>query len=241
VARPAWVYAAALAVAVGVALLAVPSTRAALVSFIQIGVVRLQVGPTATPTPAPATGTPPARPTDRPTVVAAPSATPRPTATPLGSVLDLAGETTLAEARAQVSYPVPLPSYPADLGAPDRVFVQDLDGQSLVLVWTDPADPNQAALALFVLTAPYSADKLIYAYGKDNPQVVHTLVDDQLAVWTTGPYVLHTQNGRLEEYRLIAGHVLVWADSAATYRLETTLPLDEAVRIAESLEPWESP
>jgi hypothetical protein len=37
--------------------------------------------------------------------------------------------------------------------------------------------------------------------------------------------------------RLINGHVLIWAGLDVTYRLETDLSLEEAVKIAESLEP----
>jgi hypothetical protein len=36
--------------------------------------------------------------------------------------------------------------------------------------------------------------------------------------------------------RLIDGHVLIWTDGVTTYRLETALDLEEAVRVAESLE-----
>jgi hypothetical protein len=36
--------------------------------------------------------------------------------------------------------------------------------------------------------------------------------------------------------RLIDGNVLIWENNQITYRLETNLELDEAVRIAESLQ-----
>lgn len=226
---PAWGYAVALAVALAALLLAVPSTRAGLLEFIQIGVVRLQFGPTATPKAVFSPTATPAR-TPRPTLTRVPSAT------PLGSVLDLAGETTLAEARAQVSFQIPLPSYPADLGAPDRVFVQDLDGAAVVLVWLDPDDPARVRLTLHVLSAPALPEKLIYAVMKDSPPgLIVTEVDGHPAVWTTGPYVLHTRGGGLDEYRLIEGQVLIWSAGPLTYRLETDLSLAEAQLIAASL------
>jgi hypothetical protein len=34
---------------------------------------------------------------------------------------------------------------------------------------------------------------------------------------------------------LIEGHVLIWKEGDITYRLETDLPVEEAVKIAESL------
>ena len=236
------VYAVALVVVLLLTLLAVPSTRAGLLQFIQIGVVRLQLGPTATPTPTatvPATATPAAA--TRTPVTTRPSAipvtrTPRPSATPLTSVLDLAGATTLAEARAAVNFAIPLPAYPADLGAPTDVFVQDLEGQAVILVWRDPADPTHVRLTLHLLSAPSMVEKLIFSvYKEDPPNVIFTDVGGHTAVWTTGPYVLHTQTGLLHEYRLIEGHVLIWNDGRLTYRLETDLALDEAQRIAASL------
>jgi len=37
--------------------------------------------------------------------------------------------------------------------------------------------------------------------------------------------------------RLVNGHVLIWENGEVTYRLETDLSMEEAVKIAESLEP----
>jgi hypothetical protein len=36
--------------------------------------------------------------------------------------------------------------------------------------------------------------------------------------------------------RLIDGHVLIWEEDGITYRLETGVTLEEAVKIAESLQ-----
>jgi hypothetical protein len=80
------------------------------------------------------------------------------------------------------------------------------------------------------------AEKLLHDVVKQQPPEVETTdVNGRIAVWTTGPYVLMTQLGWLVEFRLVEGHVLIWADGPLTYRLETDLSLDEAVRIAESL------
>jgi len=62
-------------------------------------------------------------------------------------------------------------------------------------------------------------------------------INGQQAIWAVGPYPLMMSNGRLRVERLIDGHVLIWADDDLTYRLETDLSLDEAIKIAESLEP----
>lgn len=233
--RLAW--AAVVLVIVVASLLAVPQVRAGLLDALRIGAVRiLLTDPTATPTSTPApsltattaavrpgTATP-----DTPRTLSPPATSPA-TPTPLTSVLDLAGETTLAEAQAQVDLPIRLPAYPPDLGAPDRVFLQDMEGPALFLVWLEPEQPEQVRLTLHELGPGTFV-------SKGPPAIVEeTTVSGQRAVWTTGPYYVKSRGGDYENKRLIEGHVLIWTDGQITYRLETDLTLDEAVRIAESL------
>ncbi len=202
-------------------LLAVPQVRAALLEFLQVGAVRIfLVEPTPTPTPATIIPETPA------------TATPRPSPTPISSLLDLAGETTLAEAQAQVDFPIRLPAYPTDLGPPDWVFLQDLGGPMVVLVWAKPDQPDQVGLSLHLLGSGVFM-------GKGPPVTLQeTTVNSQQAYWTEGPYLVQIERGNqyLEDMRrLIEGHVLIWTEGEITYRLETDLPLEEAVKIGESL------
>lgn len=226
--RLAWAIALALLILGG--LLAVPDVRAGLLEFLQLGAVRIRLiepAPTVTPTAGPTrTGTPsPA------------TATPIPTATSLASLLDLAGQTTLAEARSLVDFPIRLPAYPADLGPPDRVFVQDFGAPLVVLVWLDPDDPDQVQLSLHEFGPDSFAAEKSPAAEKSQPVVIQTTtVNGEPALWTEGPHLLRLKNGDHELRRLIEGHVLIWVEEEITYRLETDLPLEEAVRIAESLE-----
>jgi hypothetical protein len=234
--RLAWAVIAVLLILGG--LLAVPQVRAAVVQFLQIGAIRIfLVEPTPTMTPTtvtspgplpPMLATPISTPTEEP-----PTATPRPTPTPLSSVLDLAGETTLAEAQAQVDFPIRLPTYPPDLGPPDRVFLQDLGGPVMVLVWLDPGQPDRVRLSLHQLGPGTFGQKL------QPPVIQETTVHGQPALWTEGPYLLQFQRGGQVVYEgqlLVTGHVLVWVEEDITYRLETNLSLAEAVQIAESLQ-----
>jgi hypothetical protein len=238
--RLAWVLAIALIVLAS--LLAVPTVRAQILEFLQIGVIRIfLVESTPTPTSLPPTSTTvqsavgiPTLPRPKPTT--SPTSSPRPILTPVASVTDLAGETTLEAALQQADFPVMLPAYPPDLGAPDRVFLQDLSGQVLVLVWLDPADPDNVRLSLHQYVGRDNLTGLKY-----NPPVVRsTFVNGQQAVWATGPYFLELRNGQSQMVRLIEGHVLIWADDGVTYRIETDMSLEEAIRIAESLKPFES-
>lgn len=220
--RVAWVTLVILLILGG--LLAVPQVRAALVEYLQIGAVRIfLVEPTLTPTPTPAAASLEERPV---------TATPRPSPTPLASVLDLVGETTLGEAEKRASFTVRLPSYPPNLGQPDRIFFQELGGPVVILVWLDDAQPGRIRLSLHELGPGTFAEK-------GNPGVVQeTKVNGQRAIWAEGPYVLQFRKGGRVDYdlrRLVEGRVLIWAEGNITYRLETDLPLKEAVRVAESL------
>jgi hypothetical protein len=190
-------------------LLAVPRIRAAMVELLNLGAIRILLGePTPTPASTPAGVAP----------------------TTLPSLLDLAGETTLAEARAQAGFPLRVPTYPPNLGPPDRVFLQRLCGPVVVLVWLDREQPERVNLSLHQLGVDTFGEKV------QPPVVEETTVGGQLALWTEGPYLLQVWNGDAVLRRLVEGHVLVWVEDEITYRLETDLNLEEAIRIAESLQ-----
>lgn len=205
-------------------LMLIPPVRAAVLEFIQIGVVRIFPRPTETPIESPRTAAPE-------TIVPS-TATPNATDDLLPLLNQLAGETTLAEAQAKVKYQILLPAYPSDLGTPDLIFVQDADGAMTVLVWLDPNDSRTVLMSLhFIPEGSWAIDK---GFPVD---VWETQVNGQRAYWGEGPYPLRMYNGDLEFTRLIEGHVLIWAADVVTYRLETDLPLLEAIKVAESLQP----
>lgn len=223
--RLAWLALAALVVVAS--LLAVPQARAAVSRWIRIGAVRIFLGgPTATGTSSPVTATPTGGVQPSPTEI---PATPVPASSlELG---DLAGETTLSEARRQAGMEIRLPTYPADLGPPERVFLQDQGGSVVILVWVSPDDAERARLVLQELASE--------SWGVRKMQlesVATTSVSGTPAVWATGPYLMVYRNGELVERRLVEGHTLIWEEGSVTYRLETDLDLREAVRIGESLE-----
>ena len=198
-------------------ILAVPPVRAAVLAWIRVGAVRIflvQPTPLPAPTALPGTLTPPPAPT--------------PTPTPLASVLDLSGETSLEAASTLAGFDVRLP---AGLGPPDRVFFQDLGGPLVILVWLEPERPGQVRLALFET----NTEGVIFQ--KVTPRkIADTSVNGQPAVWVDGPYMLITGSGDATITRLVyTGHTLVWTTAGRTYRLETALPLEEALKIAEEI------
>jgi hypothetical protein len=206
-------------------LMLIPPTRAAILEFIQIGVVRIfRAEPTPIPTVAP-----------EPQSNAVPAtATPRATLQPLIPLLEsLAGEMTVEEAQKRVDYPILLPAYPSDLGRPDRIFVQNAEGWMTILVWLDPQQPDEILLSLhFIPTGSWAVTKM-------GPKIIQeTTVHGQYAIWAIGPYPLRVDDGsEITFTRLVDGHVLIWEDGNLTYRLETDVTMEEAVKIAESLEP----
>jgi hypothetical protein len=202
-------------------LMLIPPARAAILEFIQIGVVRIfpqPIEPTIEPV---RTAT---------TVAQAPITA---TVESLVPILNrMAGKTTLADAQKKVDFPIVLPTYPDDLGQPDYVYVQNADGQFVILVWLDPQHPDQALMSLHLISNGS------WMVKKMQPTAIReTHVGKERAIWTTGPYPIIFSNDDIQYERLINGHVLIWGDLDVTYRLETGLSIEEAVKVAESLEP----
>jgi hypothetical protein len=226
-------------------LLAVPRVRAMVLSVLRLGAVQILLGePTLTPSmpliESPLTATPIlSLEPDTPAVegtIASLTITPLPTPTSLfltpDTTIPLVGETTLAIAQGRAGFPILLPSYPSDLGTPDKVFYQEISGPVVVLVWLHPDNPDQIRLSLHILGP--GVDAL-----KGPPQAIaQTAVNGQLALWTEGPYMLLFRESGVEDLDarwLVKGHVLIWMIGENTYRLESDLSMEEAVRIAESL------
>jgi Domain of unknown function (DUF4367) len=230
----AWVVASLLILVLAV-LFAVPNVRAEIIRFLQVGVVRIFPAD-ATQTAIPAS--PPIPLTA--TLVPLPQSTriPRPTITPYTSQPEplysitasgLAVESSLEHAQSELPFPIRLPEYPPDLGAPDRVFLQEND-QMAILVWTEPDDPDKARFSLHEI-GPGSV-----IIGKFEPRVIQEIqVNGNYAVWVKGPYLVQLTNDTYNWRRLVEGNTLIWEEEEITYRLETDLSLDEAVKIAESL------
>jgi len=195
-------------------LLITPQVRAGVGTVIRLGAVRIGLAPATSATP---TSSPPYS---------------GPVPTPLPSLLDLAGATTLDQARVNAGFPVRVPAYPPDLGAPQYVFLQNLNGSAVALVWVDTTHPSTVRLALFELSSN------IYIYKSGATTVTETTVHGQRALWTEGPYIVQViENGQVAFATrvLVNGHALIWSEGSITYRLETTASLGEAVKIAESL------
>jgi hypothetical protein len=206
-ARMAWAY-AALAVALVIAgVMAVPSARAAVLEILRVGAIRLILEP---PTPTPAHMG---------------QATPT-LAVPLGRF-----RTVTFDAALQTwPRPILLPAHPPDLGPPDRVYLaQGYEPEALLLVWTDEADPARPVLALYQIEGGLFSVKEV-------EEVTRTTVDGREAFWVSSPHTIYFPGGQMPSAPQISLNALIWAEAGVTYRLEGDLTMDEAMRIAESLD-----
>lgn len=219
----------ALVLIVLAAVMLVSPVRARVLDWIRIGAVRIFfTQPTATAT-LPAETPAPAGAVQGP-VTATPALLP--TATPLESLLQVGGATTLERAREQVSYPILLPAYPEDLGEPDYVYIQRFSTPVVFLVWADESQPERVRMSLSMAS---SNQPIFEKY--DPRSVVDTEVHGEPAVWIEGDYVMVLRSGDFTMSRLItSGHVLIWDHDGMTFRLETDEDLEEAIRIAESIQ-----
>lgn len=230
--RLAWALAALLITLA--ALMAVPQVRAAVLEFLQIGAIRIFFSQ-PTPTVIAPTATAGSMPIAGAGVEAPVTAIPAPTPTLPFSILNLAGETTLEDAELRARMPVKLPTYPADLGPPNRVFYQGMAGPMVILVWVEPGSADQVRLSLYLLALEEGA----FGGKFDWENVEPATVNGDTAYWVQGWHALQFFDARgrplYEMARLVEGNVLIWVEGDVTYRLETALSLEEAVRIAESL------
>lgn len=188
---------------------AVPQARAAVAQALRLGAIRILLGG-STPDPS--------RLTDGETAPAA-----------SGEALDLAGETSLEEAAGSVPFAVQFPAYPADLGPPDKVFLQHSGGAIVILVWRRPSPDNGVRMSLYLVESGAFITK------QEPPVIRRTLVNGQPGIWTEGSHFLQVKSSGYQSRQLVEGHVLIWMGDGVTYRLETDLPLEEAVKVAESL------
>jgi hypothetical protein len=141
--------------------------------------------------------------------------------------LGIGERTTLAAARRDA----PVPTVTA-LGPPDGVYVGQTDfGQSVSLVYLGRAGlpPSRQGIGALLTVLP----------GDDGLDLVRKLVDPSVRL---RPLRVNGARGLFIEGRHVlvpprrlAGNTLVWTTSGMTYRLETELGYDAALRLARSV------
>ena len=216
---PRLVWAVVLFLVVLAGTLAVPQVRAAVLRIFREGAITIFV-PEATETAVPPTATTPAQ------LIAPPMVTPQPLIAQ-DVLLDLAGETTLAEVQQQLEEPLFIPEgWPL----PDHVYYQDHDWPAVVIfVWLEAGSTDEVRLALYQINAS------TFAY-KQAERVTGTTLNGREAFWIEGGHWLQLQDGTVQPWLFVEGNVLIWwTEMGITFRLESGLSLVEAKQLAESL------
>ncbi|MGH2683695.1 MAG: hypothetical protein ACRDIX_10725 [Actinomycetota bacterium] len=159
---------------------------------------------------------------------------------PPGRLLFLGEESTLDQARREVDFEVGVPTA-AGLPEPVAYVDDEPPGGRVSLVY--PAGPGlpqteEAGVGMLLMEfrgrveSPF-LEKLV---GQDQVQEVE--VAGTPGYWVEGQHTVSYLDDRgtaFEERTRLAGNTLLWQQGAVTLRLESALPMEEAIRIAESM------
>jgi hypothetical protein len=166
---------------------------------------------------------------------------PSPTVTgPLGRLLFLGERTTLDEARRLVDFEVLLPRA-AGLHEPVTYVDDDPPGGRVSLVYpAGPGLPKAQEPGIGMLLMQFRGrielpfiEKLVRT-----DQVQEVQVGGSAGYWIEGEHTLVYLDERGEPYEersRLAGNTLLWQRGEVTFRLESALTREEAIRIAESM------
>ena len=160
---------------------------------------------------------------------------------PAGSSLDLGEQVEPATLADRVDFPVLFPTDSA-LGAPDAAYVSSRDEVALVWAPSDELPPTvESDIGLLIMqfrgsVSPEPIGKIISSGTVVEP----VRIGEGSGYWITGnPHVyfyMSPEGEHIEEGRRWVGDALIWQRGDQTYRIETSLGRDAAIRIAESLE-----
>lgn len=159
---------------------------------------------------------------------------PNPTVTPLPEAVG--DSVTLEEAQADVGFRILLPAGSAE---PDtvRTLPTPFGDRSVLLAWTDPSLPpiDGVPWTLVLLELPGDQEyafKLVAGQGA----VRDVEVAGRRGYWLGEPHQLVLETATEVQTFSVTGNVLVWAaGDRLVLRMETALPLREAIALAETV------
>jgi hypothetical protein len=138
---------------------------------------------------------------------------------------------TLADARAAVDFPVRSPVEDGETLEPDAVYLQGESSTAPVVIFVFEDDEFDL----------YQTRAGIFGKGGPDPSLIHEIeFGGHPALWIDEGGHIATfldELGRVvvETRRTVDRATLLWEEEGITYRLETPLSQEEAIRIAESL------
>jgi hypothetical protein len=173
-----------------------------------------------------------------PPPVASPSASSASPGT-LGQSLGLGTRVSLDEAERLAGIDLVLPADPA-VGPPDGAY---LLANRVALVWPErPGLPADPASGVGLLISEFRGEVTQGIYDKyldSEARLTPITVNGDRGYWISGPphfFVYVDPDGRVvDDSRRVVGDTLIWADGDITYRLESRVGMEEAIRLAESL------
>jgi hypothetical protein len=203
---------------------------AAVAGAIGLGVPGIRIffgGPTPTPTPAPTSRSPG-------------PATPKPApSNPLGIAIGLGTAVRLDEAARIAGLDFILPP-DATLGPPDVAYILV---NRAALVWGErpglPADP-ETGVGLVLSEFHGNVDQSYYGKSLgEGSTVTPVTVNGKPGYWISGAqhffYYVDPSGHDHDDSHRVVGDTLIWSDGDTTYRIESRLGKDDAIRLAESL------
>jgi hypothetical protein len=158
---------------------------------------------------------------------------------PIGMTLGLGTSVPLDEAERVAGIDLILPADPA-IGPPDAVFV---NAGRVSLVWAArPGLPAAGTDGIGLLISEFRGvvDDGYYRKVVNAPaSVTEVTVNRSRGFFISGPphfFVYVDENGNdVDASHRVVGDTLIWADGQVTYRLESGLDMEAAIRLAESL------
>ena len=185
------------------------------------------------PTPPAPTTTPSLAPTK------APASTGPAASSPVGSTMGLGTAVSLDDAARIGGLDLLLPPDPAT-GPPDAAYTL---ADRVALVWSErpglPADPDYGVGLLLSEFRGHVDDGYYQKTLDSSAQVTPVTVNGHAGYWISGAphffYYVDPSGKAVDDSHRIVGDTLIWADGDLTYRLESQLPMEAAIRLAESL------
>jgi hypothetical protein len=164
-----------------------------------------------------------------------------PTSGPPGATLGLGSAVSLADAERLAGLDVLLPSDPA-IGPPDAMYLGPYGRVSLV--WrVRPGLPETLSGGIGLLISEFrgSVDEgYVQKVVGSGAQLTRVTVDGGRGFWIDGPphfFMYVGPDGQMvEDSHRAVGDTLAWTVGGVTYRIESSLGMEDAIRLAESLE-----
>jgi len=171
-----------------------------------------------------------------PSLIASPSA---PIGSPVGQALGVGTLLSIEDAERLADLDLILPPDPA-IGPPDAAY---LLANRVALVWSErPGLPADPATGVGLLLSEFKGtidDGYFQKTLESGTEVTPVTVNGGPGYWISGPphffWFVDPSGQAIDDVHRVVGDTLIWTDGDVTYRLESQLGMDEAIRLAESL------